>query len=75
MPHIDDLVRESVHDLFHRSSLLTNMLQHRPGHGSFTLKSAHEMSTLIRLGTRNRSWTRPSGLRCGALARRDDAAG
>ena len=24
---------------------------------------------------RNRSWTRPSGRRCGALARRDDAAG
>ena len=28
-----------------------------------------------RIEPRNRSWTRPSGLRCGALARRDDAAG
>ena len=31
--------------------------------------------TFVDIQPRNRSWTRPSGLQFGALARRDDAAG
>ena len=36
----------------HRGCLLDYSFQHRPGHGIYALKSPHEMSTLIRLGTK-----------------------
>ncbi len=73
-PHLS-LLLDAPGPRGHRCGVLANAIQHRPGYGCCALKSLQETSKLIRLETRNGSWTRPSGLRYGELARRDDAAG